>query len=122
MASKKLIKNPISRTELKRDAEKAWKNAENNLRRGKGEGYGMGRIGRANWFAGYAACLDWLVQMLSGTREYTHHDKTGMLWRFEGSRPVSILADIVTDTKIKKRGNNEQRLRSRSKDRKRSKL
>jgi hypothetical protein len=26
---------------------------------------------------------------------YTHRDKDGMLWRFEGSRPISRLADEV---------------------------
>jgi hypothetical protein len=27
--------------------------------------------------------------------QYTRRDATGMLWRFEGSRPVSALADQV---------------------------
>lgn len=38
------------------------------------------------------------VKTLSKMRKspkYTHRDKTGMLWRFEGSRPVSQLADKV---------------------------
>lgn len=26
---------------------------------------------------------------------YTHKDKFGVLWRFEGARPISILADKV---------------------------
>lgn len=26
---------------------------------------------------------------------YTHRDPSGMYWRFQGSRPVSLLADIV---------------------------
>ena len=30
-------------------------------------------------------------------RIYTHIDEAGMLWRFEGSRPVSLLADKVMD-------------------------
>lgn len=28
-------------------------------------------------------------------RKYTHKDKSGMLWRFEGMRPISALADAV---------------------------
>lgn len=27
--------------------------------------------------------------------EYTHRDKEGMLWRFDGAHPVSLLADSV---------------------------
>jgi hypothetical protein len=71
----------------------------------------MGRLARANWFAGYAACLDWIIQMLSGEREYTHHDKAGMLWRFEGGRPISIIVDIVTDSVIKEYDRNKRRFK-----------
>lgn len=41
--------------------------------------------------------------------KYTHIDTNGMAWRFEGSRPVSALADKVMkevfqkDTKNKKK-------------------
>jgi hypothetical protein len=38
-------------------------------------------------------------------KEYTHRDSTGMLWRFEGSRPISQLADQVmqeVEEKMKK--------------------
>lgn len=28
---------------------------------------------------------------------YTHRDESGMLWRWDGSRPVSKLADEVMD-------------------------
>jgi hypothetical protein len=30
-------------------------------------------------------------------RIYTHKDKDGVLWRFEGSRPISKLADDIMD-------------------------
>ncbi len=33
----------------------------------------------------------------SKNRRYTHIDSSGMAWRFEGSRPISALADKVTD-------------------------
>jgi len=28
-------------------------------------------------------------------KEYTHKDGSGMMWRFEGGRPISALADKV---------------------------
>jgi hypothetical protein len=28
-------------------------------------------------------------------KKYTHRSKDGMMWRFEGSRPISALADFV---------------------------
>ncbi len=33
-------------------------------------------------------------------RTYTHVDAYGMKWRFEGARPVSSLADSITDTEF----------------------
>lgn len=33
-------------------------------------------------------------------RKYTHKDATGMLWRMEGSRPVSAIADSIMDSKF----------------------
>lgn len=30
-------------------------------------------------------------------RNYTHKDENGMLWRFDGDRPISLLADLVMD-------------------------
>jgi hypothetical protein len=29
------------------------------------------------------------------SKKYTHRDAGGMLWRFQGSRPISALADEV---------------------------
>jgi hypothetical protein len=33
----------------------------------------------------------------TATRIYTHKDKDGVLWRFEGGRPISIIADEFMD-------------------------
>lgn len=30
-------------------------------------------------------------------KNYTHKDESGMRWRFEGSRPISALADEVLE-------------------------
>lgn len=36
------------------------------------------------------------------TKKYTHTSSDGMMWRMEGMRPVSALADMVIDEVIHK--------------------
>lgn len=40
--------------------------------------------------------------IMSAEVVYTHTDRSGMRWRFVGSRPVSELADIVMETRGEK--------------------
>lgn len=41
--------------------------------------------------------FDEYVGMKAGTSRYTHVDRDGMPWRFEGGRPISMLGDDMMD-------------------------
>lgn len=53
--------NSVTYKNIIKLAKEAWRVAEIN---DPEHNYGMGKRGRADWFAGYAAALDWVAQML----------------------------------------------------------
>jgi hypothetical protein len=55
-------------------------------------------------------------------RTYTHVDAQGMKWRFDGSRPVSALADSIMDAEFSSKVWKHHNDKMKKKNKKLSKL